>query len=211
MKIFLVDDQQLFLAGLTMVLQSQDDFDIVGEAHDGFAALQAIPPVQPDVVLMDIRMPRLDGLQCTRKLRALYEDSGKVAPRILILTTLETAESAQQALEVGADGFMVKNAEPDLLIAAVRALGKGTRVFAAPHLPKTNRQELPADFLTLTDRERDVFVSLSHGLNNREIADSLSLSEATVKTHISAILSKLNLRDRVQMVVYAYHNGIIDS
>lgn len=210
-SIFLVDDQDLFRAGLKMMLGSQVDLEVVGEARNGFEALRLIPQVNPQVVLMDIRMPDLNGLEATRQLVAHYRSTGRQCPSILVLTTLDTEETARQSLEAGATGFMLKNTEPEFLIAAIRALPLGTHIVATSGTPIVPTvKSIPAEFERLTERERDVFRELSHGLNNREIAATLFLSEATIKTHLTAILQKLQLRDRVQLVVYAYTNGIVD-
>ena len=218
--IFLVDDQELFRAGLRMVLSSQPDFRVIGEAPDAAGAVRDIPRLRPAVVLMDIRMPGTDGIDATSQvLHACAADAGPL-PRILMLTTLDTEDAAHRSLAVGAAGFMLKDTEPEFLIAAVRTLTAGKHVIATgADLGATDSaaqatggagapSQPPAEFGLLTAREREVFAQVAHGLNNREIAGTLFLSEATVKTHLTAILQKLQLRDRVQVVVYAYRHGL---
>lgn len=217
--VFLVDDQQLVRAGFRMVLDAQDDMVVVGEAGDGLAALQTVPQVRPDVVLMDIRMPRMDGVEATRRLSELGE-----RPKVLVLTTFDLDEYAFAALKAGAAGFLLKDAGPAELLTAIRAVHEGDAVVA----PSTTRrmldqfvQHLPAGgggvdpqagqgrLAPLTDREREVLLAVAQGLSNTEIAAALFLAEATVKTHVGRILHKLGLRDRVQMVITAYETGLV--
>jgi DNA-binding NarL/FixJ family response regulator len=192
-----------------MVLGSQPGLQVVGEASSAVVALRDIPPLAPHVVLMDVRMPTMDGLEATRRLVADHRRRALVPPRVLVLTTLDTLDATYGAIAAGADGFMLKDTEPEFLVAAIRALANGTRVIATGTLPDmaAPAQE-PAEFAHLTSRERDVFTAVAHGLNNREIAANLFLSEATVKTHMAAILHKLGLRDRIQVVVYAYRHSL---
>ncbi|HLS46116.1 MAG TPA: response regulator transcription factor [Ornithinicoccus sp.] len=218
-RLFLVDDQELVRAGFRMVLDAQDDMTVVGEAGDGTAALAAIATTHPDVVLMDIRMPRMDGVEATRRLTEVGE-----RPKVLVLTTFDLDEYAFAALKAGAAGFLLKDAGPAELLTAIRAVHDGDAVVA----PSTTRrmldrfvEHLPgADDPTaaaaaqqrlepLTDREREVLVAVGRGLSNTEIAAELFLAEATVKTHIGRILHKLGLRDRVQMVITAYETGMV--
>lgn len=208
-RVYLVDDQDLFRAGLTMVLDAQPGMRVVGGAGSAVIALQDIPRARPTVVLMDIRMPGVDGIEATRRLLAACKSRGVPAPRVLMLTTLDTEDAAHRALAAGADGFMVKDAQPEFLVAAVRALAAGTHVIATGgELRVPTPPEAPPEFTRLTDRERDVFAAVAHGLSNREIAGTLSLGEATVKTHLTAVLQKLGLRDRVHVVIYAYQHGL---
>ncbi len=225
-RLFLVDDQALVRAGFAMVLDATPDMEVVGQAADGRAALDALTGpgrVETDVVLMDIQMPRLNGVDATRALLAEPD-----APRVLVLTTFDLDEFAFAALQAGASGFLLKDAGPTDLLAAIRAVHRGDSVVA----PSTTRRlidtfvarEQPgaataADgtpygdaeqrLAPLTEREREVLVAVGRGLTNAEIASSFFLAEATVKTHIGAILRKLDLRDRVQMVVLAYETGLV--
>ena len=221
-RLFLVDDQELVRAGFRMVLDAQDDMTVVGEAGDGAAALSAIPVVRPDVVLMDIRMPRVDGVQATQQLSAAGP-----TPKVLVLTTFDLDEYAFAALRAGAAGFLLKDAGPAELLSAIRAVHGGDAVVApsttrrmlerfVDHLPSgaAADETAAADaaerrLAALTDREREVLVAVGRGLSNSEIAAELFLAEATVKTHIGRILHKLALRDRVHMVITAYETGLV--
>lgn len=209
-RILIVDDQDLFRAGLRMVLESDPLLKVIGQAGDGIEAISQARALHPDVILMDIRMPKLDGLEATQRIATDHIGREESSPRIMVLTTLETVEASRDALASGASGFMLKNAEPEFLIAAIKAMAGGQQIIASstlPHLSPT--PQTPAEYLTLTDREKEVFAALAHGMNNREIADSLFLSEATIKTHLTAVLQKLSLRDRVQAVVYAYTHRLV--
>lgn len=224
-RLFLVDDQELVRAGFRMVLDAQDDMTVVGEAPDGLAALDAIAQTRPDVVLMDIRMPRLDGVETTRR---LLRDGSAGEVKVLVLTTFDLDEYVFAALKAGASGFLLKDAGPAELLAAIRAVHAGDAAMA----PSTTRRllerfvdELPdagtdaaqaaerraaAQRLEpLTEREREVLEAVGRGLTNTEIAAELYLAEATVKTHIGRVLAKLELRDRVQMVITAYETGLV--
>jgi DNA-binding NarL/FixJ family response regulator len=221
-RLFLVDDQELVRAGFRMVLDAQADMTVVGEAGDGLAALDAIAATAPDVVLMDIRMPRLDGVETTRRLQA----AGSPA-RVLVLTTFDLDEYVFAALKAGASGFLLKDAGPAELLAAIRAVHAGDAAMApsttrrllerfVPDLPDAGRETAAAAerraaaarLAPLTDREREVLEAVGRGLTNAEIAAELYLAEATVKTHIGRVLSKLGLRDRVHMVITAYETGL---
>ena len=229
MRLFLVDDQALVRAGFAMVLDATPDMEVVGQAADGQAALDALTgPDAPvvDVVLMDIQMPRLNGVEATRRLLTQPDP-----PRVLVLTTFDLDEFAFAALQAGASGFLLKDAGPTDLLAAIRAVHRGDSVVA----PSTTRRLIDT-FVTqhgaagaaatpggddaayasalrrlapLTEREREVLVAVGQGLSNQEIAASFFVAEATVKTHIGAVLRKLDLRDRVQMVVLAYETGLV--
>lgn len=219
-RLFLVDDQELVRAGFAMVLDATADMEVVGQAVDGQQALDMLlAPDAPavDVVLMDIQMPRLNGVEATRRLLAQPD-----APRVLVLTTFDLDEFAFAALQAGASGFLLKDAGPTDLLAAIRAVHAGDSVVA----PSTTRRLIDT-FVTsgaattparvpdtgrldpLTDREREILVAVGQGLSNQEIASTFFVAEATVKTHIGAILRKLDLRDRVQMVVLAYETGLV--
>jgi DNA-binding NarL/FixJ family response regulator len=220
-RVMLVDDQELLRTGFRMILQSQGDIEIAAEAGDGQQALQVLEHTEVDVILMDVRMPRLDGVQATRRI-CLTEDGAPRpdAPHVLILTTFDLDEYAFAALKAGASGFLLKDVPPVELVAAIRSVHAGDAVVA----PTTTRrmidrfaEVLPLPRSTpgspvltpLTEREREVFLLVAQGLSNGEIAARLTLSEATVKTHVGRILAKLNLRDRVQAVVLAYEAGLV--
>jgi DNA-binding NarL/FixJ family response regulator len=234
-RVMLVDDQELLRTGFRMVLQSQQDIEIVAEAGDGVQALEVLATTEVDVILMDVRMPRMDGVEATRRICAQQDaaqqdaaqqdaaagDPGSVTgPRVLILTTFDLDEYAFAALKAGASGFLLKDVPPTELVAAIRAVRGGDAVVA----PTTTRRMIdrfatvlpsslpPADtpeLARLTEREREVLLLIAQGLSNGEIAARLSLSEATVKTHVGRILTKLQLRDRVQAVVLAYETGLV--
>jgi DNA-binding NarL/FixJ family response regulator len=213
-RILLVDDQELLRMGFRMVLEAQADFEVVGEASDGAEGVALAGELRPDVILMDVRMPGMDGVQATRALVGAGCEA-----RIIILTTFDLDEYAHAALRAGASGFLLKDAQPTDLLSAIRAVASGDAVVA----PSTTRRlldtiahQLPAavddnGFSTLTPREREVLLAVARGLSNAEIADTLILSEATVKTHVGRILAKLDLRDRVQIVVYAYDHGLVGA
>ncbi|TMF35565.1 MAG: response regulator transcription factor [Chloroflexi bacterium] len=225
-RVLLVDDQAMVRGGLPMILESEDDIDVVGEAADGATAIDAVRRLRPDVVLMDIQMAGMDGLEATRRIVAAGVASrrpdGPAAaddgPHVVILTTFEIDEYVFRAIRSGASGFLLKNAPPDDLVAAVRAVADGgallaptvTRrlieafVAAAP-APSADRGRLGS----LTEREREVLLLVARGLSNAEIAERLVVGEATVKTHVSNVLAKLDLRDRVQAVVFAYESGLV--
>jgi DNA-binding NarL/FixJ family response regulator len=218
-SILLADDQALLRQGFRMVLNAQEDLTVVGEAGDGDEAVRMTRLLRPDVVLMDVRMPGTDGIAATRKIVAEVPDS-----RVIILTTYGIDRYAFSGLNAGASGFLLKDVVPADLIAAIRTVARGDAVIApsvtrrlletfAHRFPDGSDEEVPVpapDLLApLTDREREVFVQLAAGLTNAEIAGRLSLSDATVKTHVGRILAKLGLRDRVQAVILAYENGLI--
>lgn len=216
-SIVLVDDQELLRMGFRMVLDAQPDLELVGEAGDGEEALAVVERLQPDVVLMDVRMPGMDGVETTRR---LVERGGR--SRVIILTTFDLDEYAYAALRAGASGFLLKDAQPADLLSAIRAVASGDSVVApsttrrlleslAHQLPDPERAAPVADprLDEVTPREREVLIAVARGLSNAEIAEELVLSEATVKTHVGRVLTKLELRDRVQIVVYAYERGLI--
>ena len=212
-RVVIVDDQSLVRAGFKMVLAAQDDMSVVGEAGDGAEALRLLAHTPADVVVMDIRMPVMDGVAATRQLC-----SGTGGPRVLVLTTFDTDADAFAALQAGASGFLLKNVPPEELLSAIRVVALGEAVVA----PRITRRLLDrfAGQLTvpstednrigqLTDREREVLLLVAQGLSNAEIAERLFVAETTVKTHVGRILTKLDLRDRVQAVVLAYETGLI--
>ena len=208
-RVVLVDDQALFRAGIRMLLASQPDIDVVGEAGDGREAIELVRATRPDVVLMDIRMPVMDGLTATAEILTQPDP-----PRIVMLTTFDLDEAAARAIRQGASGFLLKDADPEFLLAAIRTVHSGSSVIAASatrelfaHFAEAPKP-VPAQFAALTDREREIFALAARGLSNSEIAAREYLSEATVKTHISRILTKLTLRDRVQLVVFAVEHGL---
>ncbi|AKV87649.1 DNA-binding response regulator [Microbacterium sp. 1.5R] len=208
-RVVLVDDQALFRAGVRMLLASQPDLDVVGEAGDGREAVALVHATRPDVVLMDIRMPVMDGLAATAEILAQPDP-----PRIVMLTTFDLDEAAARAIRQGASGFLLKDADPEFLLAAIRTVHAGSSVIAASatrelfeHFAEEPKP-VPVQFSALTEREREIFALAARGLSNSEIAAREYLSEATVKTHISRILTKLTLRDRVQLVVFAFEHGL---
>ena len=211
-KVVLVDDQELMRVGFRMVLGAQPDMDIVGEAGDGEAAVRLAAELRPDVVLMDVRMPVLDGVEATK----LITEAGTA--KVLVMTTFDLDEYALSALRNGASGFMLKDTPPDHLVAALRSVSSGdavvspsvTRRLLDRFLGAAGGQLRDASVLdALTEREREVLVLMAQGLSNTEIARKLFLSEATVKTHVGRVLAKLELRDRVQAVVLAYETGLV--
>ena len=219
-RVALVDDQPLVRAGLRMVINSQPDLRVVVEADDGRDALHLLATTASDVVLMDVRMPGMDGLSATR---ALLADGGHAAagdPRVVMLTTFDLDEYVLDAIRAGASGFLLKDAQPEELLTAIRTVHRGEAVIA----PSSTRRlmerlvtALPPDeavgpqeaLATLTGREREVLVLMARGRSNTEIASDLFVAEATVKTHVGRILSKLDARDRVQAVVTAYETGLV--
>jgi len=217
-RVLLADDQELMRMGFRMVMDTQPDLEIVGEAANGLEAVEAVRSLEPDVVLMDVRMPELDGVQATR----MIVDS-QASARIIILTTFDLDEYVYAALRAGASGFLLKDAPPADLLSGIRAVASGDAVVAPSvtrRLLSNYAHRLPAPatleqgkederMALLTAREREVLLQVAASLSNAEIAERLVLSEATVKSHVGRILSKLELRDRVQIVVFAYESGLI--
>jgi DNA-binding NarL/FixJ family response regulator len=210
-RVLVADDQELVRAGFRMILETQPDLQVVGEASDGVAAVTATRRLRPQVVLMDIRMPNLDGLQATKQVLGAGSES-----RVVILTTFDLDEYLYQALTAGASGFLLKNAPPEQLISAVRVVAAGHGLLS----PQVTRRVIeqftrlpppggPDTLQGLTTREREVLKLLARGLSNAEIAAQLVVSDATVKSHVAHLLAKLHLRDRVQAVVLAYESGLI--
>jgi RNA polymerase sigma factor (sigma-70 family) len=213
-RVVIADDQALVRAGFRKILEADPEIEVVSEAQDGLEAVDASRRLGPDVVLMDIRMPKMDGLEATRRLL----DGATTATRVLILTTFGLNEYVYGALRAGASGFLLKDAPPEELLAAVRIVARGdalldpaiTRVIIEEFARKpVVRRELAAKLEELTDREREVFSLLGRGLSNQDIAKILVVSDGTVKTHVAHVLRKLGLRDRVQAVIYAYESGLV--
>jgi DNA-binding NarL/FixJ family response regulator len=214
-RVLIADDHALMRDGLRGMLDAQEDMEVIGEAEDGAQAVDEALRLHPDVVIMDIRMPRLDGIEATRRLRA----QGERAPRVLVLTTFDLDEYVFEALRAGAGGFALKDAPPRQLAEAVRTVASGEALLAPAvtrRLIERHVARPPADvarrerFEELTDRELEVLRLLTRGLSNAEIGERLYLSEATVKTHVTRVLSKLGVRDRVQAVVLAYESGLVE-
>jgi DNA-binding NarL/FixJ family response regulator len=212
-KVLLVDDQAMVRAGLRMILEAEPDIQVIGEAEDGTKAISSVRTLQPDVVLMDIQMPVMNGLEATR--RIVHE--GERLSRVLILTTFERDDYIFEALRSGASGFILKNAPPEDLVTAVRVVAEGnsllapsvTRRIIAEFAQRPVRPLVKNEVEHLTEREIEVLKLIAKGHTNAEIANELVVSEATIKTHVSNLLTKLGLRDRVQAVVYAYESGLI--
>jgi DNA-binding NarL/FixJ family response regulator len=223
-RILLVDDQPMLRMGFRMVLDAQPDLEVVGEAADGVEALAAVERAPVDVVLMDVRMPRMDGVEATRRIAAMPEPT----PRVLILTTFDLDEYVFAGLRAGASAFLLKDVPPEELLHAIRVVASGDAIVApsvtrrlldqfVSHLPAEDPPPGPSAPSSagdrqadpLTEREREVLLQVARGQSNAEIAAALFLSEATVKTHVGHILTKLGLRDRVQLVIHAYETGLI--
>ena len=212
-RVLLVDDQAMVRSGLRMILESERDLEVVGEAGDGQEALIEARRLDPDVVLMDVRMPEVDGLEGTRRILTQLSPP----PRVLVLTTFDLDEYVYGALQAGASGFLLKDAPADELVAAVRVVAAGDALLSPKVtrrvIEQFTRQRVPQldvpGLDQLTDREREVLTLVARGHSNSEIAEELFVSETTVKTHVSHILTKLGLRDRVQAVVAAYESGLV--
>jgi DNA-binding NarL/FixJ family response regulator len=221
LRVLIADDQALVRAGFRLILEAQPDIEVVGEAADGEAAVRLTRRHQPDVVLMDVRMPGLDGLEATRRLLVGSDDGASplpVPPRVVILTTFDVDEYVYAALQAGAAGFLLKDVSPEHLVGAVRTVAIGDALlapsitrrlverFARPH---PGRAAAPEALAALTTRETEVLTLVARGMSNAEIAETLVIGEATVKTHVAGILAKLDLRNRAQAVVLAYESGLV--
>ena len=214
-RVLIADDQTLVRAGFRKILEADAEIEVVGEAADGFEAVEAARALEPDVVLMDVRMPRLDGLEATRQ---LVEQGKEDGPRVLVLTTFALEEYVYEALRAGASGFLLKDVPPEQLLAGVHVVARGDALLD-PAITRSVieefaarpavRRELADKLDELTPREREVFSLVARGLSNAEIARELVVSEGTVKSHVAHVLLKLGLRDRVQSVIYAYESGVV--
>ena len=215
-RVVVADDQVLVRAGFLVLLKTAGDIDVVGEAGDGGEAVELARRERPDVVLMDIRMPGTDGLEATRRITA---DDRLTGTRVLILTTFDLDEYVFEAIRAGASGFLLKDTLPDDLLAAIRVVAGGQALLAPSvtrrlmeefvHRPTASSNAPPPGMETVTERETDVLLAVAHGLSNTEIADSLFMSPATAKTHVSRLLAKLHARDRAQLVMLAYEAGVV--
>ena len=224
----IADDQELVRAGFTMVINSQPDMQVVGQASDGTQAVQLVERLHPDIVLMDVRMPSMDGLAATAQITSHAD--GEQHTRVIILTTFDLDEYVMSAINAGASGFLLKDTEPGTLLNSIRTVHQGNAIIAPTATkrliekmmetgvtqegPGRQQSEVAAEYTdpelaTLTEREREVLIEIAHGLSNQEIADKLFISLPTVKTHVAHILQKINARDRVQAVVFAYENHLV--
>jgi DNA-binding NarL/FixJ family response regulator len=214
-RVLLVDDQALIRAGFRMILDAEEDMEVVGECADGTQAVDSARRLTPDVVLMDIRMPEMDGIEATQRIAAR---EGEAGPRVLMLTTFDLDEYVYDALRAGASGFLLKDVPAEELVNGIRVVAQGEALLA-PSVTKRLIQEFsrgapaqrsaPAELEELTPRELEVFTQMARGLSNAEIAEELVVSETTVKTHVARVLMKLGVRDRVQAVVLAYETGLV--
>jgi DNA-binding NarL/FixJ family response regulator len=212
-RVLLVDDQALIRAGFRMILDAEEDMEVVGECADGTQAVDSVRRLKPDVVLMDIRMPEMDGIEATRLIAG-----GEGGPRVLMLTTFDLDEYVYDALRAGASGFLLKDVPADQLVDGIRVVAQGDALLA-PSVTRrlihefsrgaVAQQRAPAELEELTPRELEVFKLIARGMSNAEIAAELFVSETTVKTHVARVLMKLGVRDRVQAVVLAYESGVV--
>lgn len=233
-RVVIADDQELVRAGFAMVIGSQPDMAVVGQARDGAEAVALAETLHPDVVLMDVRMPGMDGIEAARRISALqhrFAPNGSALDdahtRVIILTTFDLDEYVMAAINAGASGFLLKDTEPETLLNSIRTVYQGNAIIAPSATKRLIEKMMDGDFAgtsasastatmytdpelnELTDREREVLIEIAHGLSNQEIADKLFISLPTVKTHVAHILSKINARDRVQAVVFAYENHLV--
>ncbi|WP_129971014.1 response regulator [Bifidobacterium pseudolongum] len=224
-RIVIADDQELVRAGFTMVINSQPDMQVVGQASNGDEAIRLAERLMPDIMLMDVRMPGMDGITATEHITRM--DNGGRPIRVIILTTFDLDEYVMAAIHAGASGFLLKDTEPETLLRSIRTVYQGNAIIAptatkrliekmlepnfhmTPAAPAPSTDYTDPELETLTDREREVLVEIAHGLSNQEIADKLFISLPTVKTHVAHILQKINARDRVQAVVFAYENHLV--
>jgi DNA-binding NarL/FixJ family response regulator len=215
LTVVIADDQALVRAGFRMILDAETDIEVVGEASTGEEAIAAIQRLRPDIVLMDVRMPEMDGIEATRRLLS----DGATETKVVMLTTFDIDEYVYEALRAGASGFLLKDVPPEQLVEGIRSVGSGEALLA-PSITRRVIEEFvrrppesvrtpPPELAELTERELEVLRQVARGLSNGEIANELFVSETTVKTHVSHILMKLRLRDRVQAVVFAYESGVV--
>ena len=212
-RVVVVDDQRLVRRGFELILQAEDDIDVIGEADDGSEAVSLVTRLQPDVVLMDVRMPKLDGIAATQQIMAAMDP----APRVLVLTTFDLDEYVYSALRAGASGFLLKDAPPEQLVEAIRVVAAGdallspsvTKRLIEDYIARPEPSRAAPELDELTEREVDVLRLIARGLSNGEIAEALFVAETTVKTHVGRVLMKLGVRDRVQAVVAAYESGLV--
>jgi len=212
-KVLVADDQSMVRAGFRMLLAQEPDIEVVGEASNGLEAIDKATRFGPSVILMDIRMPELDGLEATRRILASDDP-----PRILVLTTFDLDEYVYEALQAGASGFVLKDDPPEQLLAAIRTVASGEALLSPSvtkrvirEFTRIRRPTSPEGLDELTEREREVLALIADGRSNAEIAEALYISETTVKTHVTHVLQKLDLRDRVQAVVLAYRSGLVEA
>ncbi|WP_408897420.1 response regulator [Nocardioides sp. R1-1] len=217
-SVLLVDDQELFREGVRVIVDAQEGMRVVGTAADGVEAVRLVDELEPDVVLMDIRMPEMDGVEATRQIFLPDRAARRQRPvRVIVLTTFNLDDRAATAIRYGASGFLLKGTTPVMLRDAIRTVHAGNAVLAPTDLSALLDNQFqaavapPAAYLALTDKEREVFGAVAKGLSNQEIAGRVFLSESTVKTHVGAVLRKLGLRDRVQIVVFAHEHGLAGS
>jgi DNA-binding NarL/FixJ family response regulator len=215
-RVLLVDDQELFRAGVAVMVDAQTGMEVVGQAGDGSEAVRLVDELSPDVVLMDIRMPGVDGVEATRRIYSPTRAASRERPvRVVVLTTFNLDDRAATAIRYGASGFLLKDTTPVLLADAVRTVHAGNAVLAPQDLAVLlegefrSRRALPDSYRSLTGKEQEILESVARGLSNSEIAHQLFLSESTVKTHVGSILRKLDLRDRVQVVVFAHQHELL--
>ncbi len=214
-RVLIADDQALLRAGFRMILEAEPDMEVAGEAVDGLDAIEKVRELQPDVVLMDVRMPEVDGIEATRR---LVQDE-RVQAKVVMLTTFDMDEYVYEALRAGASGFLLKDVPPEQLVAGIHAVASGDALLAPSvtrrvieefvRRPPDSIRQAPPELGELTEREREVLQLVARGLSNAEIAKELFVSDTTVKTHVGRILMKLGLRDRVQTVVFAYESGLV--
>jgi DNA-binding NarL/FixJ family response regulator len=217
-RVLLVDDQELFRAGVAVIVDAQVGMHVVGQAGDGAEAVRLVDELRPDVVLLDIRMPEMDGVEATRQIFSPARAARRERPvRVVALTTFNLDDRAATAIRFGASGFLLKDTTPVLLSNAIRTVHAGNAVLAPQDLAVLlegefrTRRALPRGYYTLTAKEQEILAAVAHGLSNAEIAQRQFLSESTIKTHVGGILRKLDLRDRVQIVVFAHQHGLLDD
>lgn len=213
--VLIVDDQEMVRAGLRMIIDAQGDLRVVGEASEGTEAIEAVARLRPDVVLMDIRMPGIDGIEATKRIMGKSDNR----PKVIVLTTFDLDEYVVEAIRAGASGFLLKDAPPSLLTDGIRVVARGDALLSPSVTRRLINRYIGTDIHlgsevsraigTLTEREREVLEAMAAGLSNEEIAERLYIGETTVKTHVSNVLAKLHLRDRIQAVVFAYESGIV--